>query len=1481
MKHKLILKSFCALAALLLLFAVNGEAQTTIFQSGFETGDPAFIYSCTSCTGGLGNGTTNPNTGTNAGYINGGATKAYDGSIITGTTIAFTAGKYYTFKVFARVAVCTGRLQIMKSATATNAAMLAATGSNILLSSGSNNVTSTTYSLFSAAYYSSVTENKYVGFQLYSAGGGACGSLALYLDDISITEYDFPPCSFYCPQGGTTAGSRSVSGVTFDAISRTSSWDGYVCTGQAASVRRTLTYNLAVTSSVSASAYYSAAWIDWNGNGSFSDAGETVMTDALHPNVSGSSTRNISVTVPGGATLGTTKMRVKLRYNTSTVNNPCQTPIANDDVEDYDVNILPAPVPMVYSSTAVTQITSSVNAGSTRQEVLMVDVITAGQLSAPSATQFVFTTLGTTAIANITNARVYYTGSSNIFATTTQSGSTIPVPPADPSTMTFTASQVLSEGDNYFWIAYDVVATAPGGNVIDAKLVSVKVGATTYTLNSTPAGNRPIIASFPMTYISSTVVQNTNPVAINSTNNDVIRIEVVTSGAITPLTATDFTCRITGTTNSGDIQNAKLFYTADIPVFSTATQFGSTLAVPPASPTNFTVTGSATLVAGTNYFWLTYDVKPTAACNPAQIDALCNNILISAVNHVPSPSAPIGARTINCGAAYYSQCTCDFNNPVNWNTMRNGSGTALASTGAFATSTNSFYVQNGHTMTSSAALTMSNLYLEPGSYVLTNYLLTITTLYIQAFATFEQTYAQTNGTIAGTYIGSFYIKKDGTWKHNNNGWLPGTSGTQYFEPYSIQWFLGVGAGTFPGGTSWGTVILDIPSAPNLIINANSITDVHGDLVIRRWGGASNYFYINFDNPLYIDGDLIMSGGVSKGIAGFNCSPAGCNCNAAASGIAVNVAGDFIMSGGTWNDYNCGANSSTGMAMTIGGNVNITGGTINMNNNAGTTLHLVPITASTTWSQTGGSVTLGNTWVDAGKTVAMTGAKLGDMAAGRTMNVSTGGILNTSNYPVTGAGLFTLSTGATLGIGSANGITSSGASGNVQVTGTRSYNSGATYRYYEGLTPQATGNFSPTTTPTASTVANLIMDKNNPTDQVNLTNTINVTGIMTLTKGRLFTSTTTLIDPYIRIKAGAAVSPVGGSVNSYVDGFMRKEGTTGFVFPTGNNGRWRRIEIDVPSASTEFEGRYIYTPYTNIISMAAAPTPILDHVSLIEHWILNKPGAAASTKVTLYWEDAAASGIYKFDSLAVGRFNGAAWENTSSGLSSPGYTTSVAGRTYTGSATGSGAGTIRSNTVSSFSPFTFSSIGVYPLNPLPIELVAINATVIREGVIVTWTTATETNNDYFTVERSADAEHFEFVANVDGAGNSSQTRNYSTVDTNPLKGISYYRLRQTDFDGRSTTSDIIAVNISESGVISVLPNPAHAFINIIFSDASLTGNTVIEIFDSKGNIISSQTNNAAHGKNMYRINLDSYSKGIYAVKVTDEAGASSVKRFIVN
>ncbi|MFZ4401684.1 MAG: BNR-repeat neuraminidase N-terminal domain-containing protein [Bacteroidales bacterium] len=148
----------------------------------------------------------------------------------------------------------------------------------------------------------------------------------------------------------------------------------------------------------------------------------------------------------------------------------------------------------------------------------------------------------------------------------------------------------------------------------------------------------------PMAYVSSTIVQSASPYYAmkSTTNNQIIGIQVVTNGPLAPINLTDLTLNTAGTALPSDFKNAKIFYTYNSPVFSTATQFGTTVAIPSGA---FTVTGSQALQPGTNYFWLTYDVTDTAI-NGRTLDATCTSIKIAAVDYTPALTDPAGNRVI-------------------------------------------------------------------------------------------------------------------------------------------------------------------------------------------------------------------------------------------------------------------------------------------------------------------------------------------------------------------------------------------------------------------------------------------------------------------------------------------------------------------------------------------------------------------------------------------------------------------------------------------------------------------------------------------------------------------------------------------------------------------------------------------------------------------------------------------------------------------
>ena len=130
---------------------------------------------------------------------------------------------------------------------------------------------------------------------------------------------------------------------------------------------------------------------------------------------------------------------------------------------------------------------------------------------------------------------------------------------------------------------------------------------------------------------------------------------------------------------------------------------------------------------------------------------------------------------------------------------------------------------------------------------------------------------------------------------------------------------------------------------------------------------------------------------------------------------------------------------------------------------------------------------------------------------------------------------------------------------------------------------------------------------------------------------------------------------------------------------------------------------------------------------------------------------------------------------------------------------------------------------------------------RKDVELRWTTATEINNDFFTVERSRDGLHFEAVAQTAGAGNTTTLQHYKAYDLAPLNGTSFYRLRQTDFDGRSTTSDVVTVYRKGNTDFSVYPNPIDADDDVMIRLPHDTNrNLLIQIKRSDGSLVFERT-----------------------------------------
>ncbi len=403
---------------------------------------------------------------------------------------------------------------------------------------------------------------------------------------------------------------------------------------------------------------------------------------------------------------------------------------------------------------------------------------------------------------------------------------------------------------------------------------------------------------------------------------------------------------------------------------------------------------------------------------------------------------------------------------------------------------------------------------------------------------------------------------------------------------------------------------------------------------------------------------------------------------------------------------------------------------------------------------------------------------------------------------------------------------------------------------------------------ATTFYNLTMANTGSTG-VTFNNSGTVTNTLTLTDGILYTSSSKLLT----INDQATVSPAGGVAGSYVNGPMKKigrDGTAGpysFLFPIGKNSIWARLYLLHWSGTTAtndaFTAEYFYNGYGS-----DAKNSPLKGVSSLEYWNLTKNSgdAALNKKVRLYSEDKTLSGITAFNNtdLTVGHWNGTKWDdmdNPTSGNNS--------GNT-------SPAGWITSSATSTFSPFTFASRS--SANPLPVELISFDAKLNSDWVDLFWTTATEINSDFFFVERSLDLESFETVAKIKGAGNSSSKINYLVTDSTPYSGISYYRLKQIDFDGGVTFSKIVPVTIGRSKAegsksnsqneILVYPNPGEGLFYINFENEK-EGPFLFMVYDVTGRRVGFMKKMVVAGNALVTMDLRELPAGSYFLVVQSD------------
>lgn len=175
--------------------------------------------------------------------------------------------------------------------------------------------------------------------------------------------------------------------------------------------------------------------------------------------------------------------------------------------------------------------------------------------------------------------------------------------------------------------------------------------------------------------------------------------------------------------------------------------------------------------------------------------------------------------------------------------------------------------------------------------------------------------------------------------------------------------------------------------------------------------------------------------------------------------------------------------------------------------------------------------------------------------------------------------------------------------------------------------------------------------------------------------------------------------------------------------------------------------------------------------------------------------------------------------------------------------------------------------IYAPPAVPVEVVSFTGKAQQNNIALNWTSVSETQNEYYILERLDAAGNFAALGKVDGAGTSFQETVYDFVDESPRIGTNYYRLSQKDYDGTIKAVDQIAVDYYTKLELTLSPNPVSGNEVQLGINTDNAGDFEIEIFSLTGEILSQSTESVAKGSQQMNLDLTNLPKGLYILKAT--------------
>lgn len=386
----------------------------------------------------------------------------------------------------------------------------------------------------------------------------------------------------------------------------------------------------------------------------------------------------------------------------------------------------------------------------------------------------------------------------------------------------------------------------------------------------------------------------------------------------------------------------------------------------------------------------------------------------------------------------------------------------------------------------------------------------------------------------------------------------------------------------------------------------------------------------------------------------------------------------------------------------------------------------------------------------------------------------------------------------------------------------------------------------------------------------------VTGTLTLTSRHVVANTAN------KLALGTATvnhtNVLGGAAPSFLVGPVTRTIAAGggtWEAPVGRSSGsvYRPVILTNVAGNNEWEFEYVGNDPTDNGFSNDDIEAGLGSVSEFEYWVVTRGTTAGGddADVTLSYSTGSYSGVSiegpgTLADLRVARWDGAEWAMPPAATSN----VHVSGDDITGR--------VRAEGVTAFSPLTLAS--TVPGSPLPVELLYFTGKIVEQGVQLDWKTATEIDNDYFTIEKATGGEKFAELTKVAGAGNSILPLKYQFIDRQLNYGITYYRLKQTDFSGKSETFKVISVDYRGDGqvFITVYPNPASGNeLTIELGGLKEVTKVPVTITDQVGKVVFVGAMEI-EGKTFSeerKLPIDTLQSGVYFIKV-----GNFVKRVVI-